>query len=499
MNNLYRAIVLLFFTTSVSGQTLQDVLRYSTTNQNGTARYNAMGGAFGALGGDFGAIANNPAASSVFEITEFGITASSIKNINNTDYLNTNYVTDNRDLDFDQMGFVLVLKNTDDSSWSKISFAFNFQKTANFNNNFEAEGYNTNGIDEYFLNNAQGFALENFQLMDDENDSDLYGFLASEFGYSAQQGFLGYQSYVIEADEDTPINTSYYSNVAPGAGGFFHEYVTNRTGGIKKYTFNVGAVLNNKHHFGLNINSHNLEYRESTNFYESNYSDDSNISALRFNNELYTFGKGVSFQLGVISKLNNNIRLGLSYESPTYFSLLEETRQFIVTNTERNITIEPNVINEYPAYRFNTPSKYNGSIAYVFGKKGLLSLDYTQVNYDKSKFNEPNDTYLNNQNSLITSNLDSSGILKIGGEYRFGNYSIRGGFIEEGASLKTFDNSRTSKSIGAGINFGGSTLDLSIVSSERINQQQLFSTGLIDKFDLKKEVLTIGLTYSLKF
>lgn len=214
---------------------------------------------------------------------------------------------------------------------------------------------------------------------------------------------------------------------------------------------------------------------------------------------MYIFGKGVSFQLGVISKLNNNIRLGLSYESPTYFSLLEETRQFIVTNTERNITIEPNVINEYPAYRFNTPSKYNGSIAYVFGKKGLLSLDYTQVNYDKSKFNEPNDTYLNNQNSLITSNLDSSGILKIGGEYRFGNYSIRGGFIEEGASLKTFDNSRTSKSIGAGINFGGSTLDLSIVSSERINQQQLFSTGLIDKFDLKKEVLTIGLTYSLKF
>lgn len=79
MNHLYRAIVLLFFTTSVSGQTLEDVLRYSTTNQNGTARYNAMGGAFGALGGDFGAIANNPAASSVFEITEFGITASSIK------------------------------------------------------------------------------------------------------------------------------------------------------------------------------------------------------------------------------------------------------------------------------------------------------------------------------------------------------------------------------------------------------------------------------------
>ena len=64
---------------------------------------------------------------------------------------------------------------------------------------------------------------------------------------------------MIEADEDTPINTSYYSNVAPGAGGFFHEYVTNRTGGIKKYTFNAGAVLNNKHHFGLNINSHNLD------------------------------------------------------------------------------------------------------------------------------------------------------------------------------------------------------------------------------------------------
>ena len=204
--------------------------------------------------------------------------------------------------------------------------------------------------------------------------------------------------------------------------------------------------------------------------------------------------------MGGIAKLNKEIRVGISYESPTWFSILEETTQLVVSDgdDQGNTTIEPNVITSYPEYSFKTPSKYTGSFAYVFGKKGLVSVEYTQVNYEKAKFNEPNDAYLVDQNTQITNNLNSAGILRLGGEYRFGNYSIRAGYIKQDASLKNSDNSATSKSIGAGINFGGSSLDLSFVSSEMMLQQQLFSSGLTDNINLNRDQLGIRLSYILK-
>ena len=498
MKHYFKAILLIFFVTSMNGQSLQDILRYSTSDLNGTARYTAMGGAFGALGGDFGALNNNPAAGSVLEHTQFSITTSSIRNQTNATYFESSYESTNRDSEFDQVGFALVLKNTIESPWSKISFAFNYQKTANFNDTFEADGYNSTGVDQYFLNNAQGYELSNFQIRSDENESDLYLYLGENVGFDAQQGFLGYQSFIIDAVVDESTNRAYISNVSQGTKGYLHEYITQRNGGIKKYTLNFSGEYLNKYNVGVNINSHKLEYREINDFYERNYAESSALNEFRFNNELLTFGEGISFQLGGIAKLSKQIRVGLSYESPTWFSITEETTEFVASNDGSNITIEPDVINTYPEYRFKTPSKYSGSFAYIFGQKGLISVDYTQVNFDKAQFNEPNDDSLNEQNDAIIQNVNAAGILRIGGEYRFGNYSIRAGYINQSASLKNFDNSSSSKSIGGGINFGGSSLDLSIVSREFNGQQQLFSTGLTDNIDLKKERFTVGLTYTLK-
>ena len=50
----------------MSAQSLNDALRYSQTSLSGSARYNALSGAFGALGGELSSISINPAASSVF-------------------------------------------------------------------------------------------------------------------------------------------------------------------------------------------------------------------------------------------------------------------------------------------------------------------------------------------------------------------------------------------------------------------------------------------------
>ena len=56
------------------------------------------------------------------------------------------------------------------------------------------------------------------------------------------------------------------------------------------------------------------------------------LNTFRFNNELLSFGEGILFSVGGIAKLNKRYRVGLSYESPTWFSIKEETTQFVASN-----------------------------------------------------------------------------------------------------------------------------------------------------------------------
>jgi long-subunit fatty acid transport protein len=48
---------------------------------------------------------------------------------------------------------------------------------------------------------------------------------------------------------------------------------------------------------------------------------------LRFDNDLYTYGTGFSFQVGAIAKVTNEMRVGLAYESSTWYNLSDELSQ----------------------------------------------------------------------------------------------------------------------------------------------------------------------------
>merc|ERR1712054_758195 len=90
--------------TLASAQTIDDVLRYSTENLQGTARFQAMGGAFGALGGDLSALNVNPAGSAVFNFSEISITGSNYHRNNDARFGNTTRNTTDNSLEFNQIG-----------------------------------------------------------------------------------------------------------------------------------------------------------------------------------------------------------------------------------------------------------------------------------------------------------------------------------------------------------------------------------------------------------
>lgn len=511
-------LLIAVFTVSVSqSQEISDAIRYSQGNLNGTARYRAMGGAFGALGGDLSSLNVNPAGSSVFNNNQITATLTNFNLKNNSNYYNTTTSATDNSFDLNQVGGVFVFKNQNrNSNWKKFSLAVNYENTTNFNNSVFTAGVNpTKSVDSYFLSYANENPQQNqlgipLGTIRNNNYADL--------NFADQQAYLGYEGYIINAvplasdptNDKNPDIRSYTSNVTPG-GNFYQENSINTNGYNGKLSFNAATSYQDKLYFGLNLNSHFLDYTRNTSFYESNNnpsnSSDYTVNRLRFDNQLYTYGTGFSFQLGAIAKVSNELRLGLAYESPTWYKLNDEFSQKLAVVSANNVgelptdIVDPKITNYYELYKLQTPGKLTGSLAYVFGKSGLISLDYSVKDYGSIKFTPENDTYYRSLNSQMSNTLNNASELRIGAEYKIKQWSLRGGYRYEQSPYKnkTTIGDLTGYSGGFGYNFGSTKLDLAYSYAQRDTQQGFFSQGLTDgaKINTTNNNVSVTLMFEL--
>ena len=202
----------------------------------------------------------------------------------------------------------------------------NLHKIATYDQKASVNGTNTNGIDQYFEYYADGLDFENLPLYDDETISEVYKILGDENGYGAQQAFLGYQSYIVNPFNFENGNTQYYSNVEYNQVN--HQLSLNNDGWHRKTSFNVSGLYRDIFHIGVNINSHNLKFSSTQNLLETEQSLISPTYDINFNNKLLTLGNGTSVQIGGILRLKN-IRLGATYDSPQWLTMIDETSQSI--------------------------------------------------------------------------------------------------------------------------------------------------------------------------
>lgn len=507
-----KKILLLITTTvitvgSLHSQNINDAMRYAQEDLSGTARFRAMSGAFGALGGDFSALNVNPAGSSVFANNQVGFTLSSFNTKNKSNYFGTTSSENENAFDINQAGGVFVFNNPNQNTkWKKFALAVNYDNARNFDNSVFSAGTNpNNSIDNYFLYYAN--ANENWSGVPLDV---LQTYYFDELGFEDQQALLGYNTFVIDPfDSTNPNNTTYFSNV-PTGGNYYQENSFISSGYNGKLTFNASAEYADKFLFGLNINSYFTDYKQSTSFYERNSNAPNadpqrTINQLRFINELYTYGSGLSFQLGTIYKPIKELRIGLAYESPTWYELNDETSQSISvsgyglqdpvnTATYSNVAYNPNVVIIYEPYRLQTASKWTASAAYVFGQSGLLSLDYSIKDYSNVQLKPARDFSV--ANAQMTNVLDFTNEFRIGAEYKIKKFSLRGGYRFEESPYKNGKTvgDLTGFSGGLGYNFGPVKLDLAYSYWQRDTQQSFFAQGLIDTAMIKSTNNNISAT-----
>jgi len=489
--------LLLFFIFSLSySQTIDDIIRVSSYYNDGTARFNAMGGAFSSLGGDLSAISINPASSSIFTYNEFGITIglddNTIEN-NLNGYLSK---TKSSAQTLNQLGAVWVFTN----GKAKFSFAYNLQNVYSYSDDFSFSGNNSNSIDRYFLYYADGVPSDDLLIYSDETTQSVYQYLGENYGFGDQQAFLGYQGYVINSIDNS--NNTYKTNAIYNQ--VFQDIAIERIGNHYKHSLNIGGSYNNHVFLGANLNFHGIEFQERKIFNESGYSNNSELRNVNFNEYYNSNGFGFSVQLGTIIKVRN-FRIGLSYQSPTWIDFEEENEQILETkvssdNQIKTYSIDPRTVNIYDKYQLRLPSKSTIGFSQIFGQKGLISLDYEITKYNNAMFPNNDDNYLNELNYIIDDELyGTAQSIRLGGEYRIKNNSLRAGVFHYKGPENLNENKINGFSVGYGINFGASKFDISYVSQSSYFTNNLYPKGLTTFYSTDKSVNKIIASFHYNF
>ncbi len=435
---------------------------FGQDNNYGTSRFNAMSGAFGALGGDVSSIAINPSGGAVANNSLFSATIGSENSDVSASYYGNSSNFKDDFFNIFQAGAIFVFDTAYSSDWNKFALSFNYR----LKNNFKGEFSTTGNSEQALFNEHPG------------------------------------------GDTSTPTINQYNNGQ--------EQRFTNVTDG-KSSVFSLGfsAAHQNKLYVGGSINIHDVKFQQRTQLRETNEDENGNILNA-FNEQISAFeGNGFSLGLGFIYKLHQNFRVGLAYESPTWYAEIIEESNIAVFDPKNNryddwlgyteisatnVTDDIDSGEEFnqSVFELRTPSKITASGAIIFNKQGLLSIDYIYKNYTNTKLSNGDFTDVNRN---FSTDFRATHAVNIGTEWRFDKMSLRAGYHYEQSPLKNALDGDNLKgySAGFGYNFGNIKFDLAYRQSKANSSYRIYNNVNVDPIELSKETsrITGTLTFNL--
>ena len=422
-------------------------------NLQSTARTMAMKNAFGALGGDVSATVINPASAAVYNYSVINLSLG-----NNTYTTNANYYNTESDLSYDifsvsQGGGVLLFDVEDEASdWKKFALGINIQTQNNFNNSWKAQG-------------------------------------------------VGLPTWV-----QNPSGDISYTQVE-------YQKFKNETSGLHTaMNFSLSVAYTDNLFLGVGLNTHNIEFHERSIRDERSIDTSSNWveGHERFWQDVEA--DGMSFSLGAILKVSDAIRLGISYATPTWYDVVEENNIFaededdfmgyyrVTYSDEEGAFYNSDTKVQAYDYTLRTPSKTTASIAYVFGKSGLISADFSTKNY-KGIHLKPGIEF-EDVNSDISNLLRNTYAVNLGTEWRVKKLSLRGGYSFEKAAYSgaLASDNKQGYALGLGYDFGGFVFDVVYDYNENTDYFNFYPDfNDIQGAELNQSNTKISASISLKF
>lgn len=426
----------------LNAQNDADALRYSFIKTGYTAKAIAIGGATGALGADISSAGVNPAAMAQYKSGELSFSAAFNNILNASDYDGNVREENLFKANIPSVGMVFTHRKIENGvpakkGWVNVNFGINMGRVADFNRIHAYGGMNnTSSLLDYFAERSNGISPDVLRASDSEFD---YGFRDDET--------MAWESYLI----DHAGNNQYVAHIDPMHRNIQQKGVITTNGGMHEINFSLAANYSNTLYLGGTLKVTTVKYEETNRFTEIN--DPSSVlgwNNFQYTRNLNTSGTGVSGVLGMIYRPNQNIRIGLSYNTPVNLSLEDEYSSSLRTVFDTGSIYDFRSVKGNYSYEIQTPAKTTLSTAYLFDKKGFISADFETMNYSTMRL-RPEISAFEVANDVIRSKYSLAYNMRIGGEYVQDVFRFRAGYARYGNPFRDNSSELSSQSISGGM------------------------------------------------
>lgn len=450
----------------LNAQNELDALRYSYTDQGGTPRSSAMGGAFGALGADVSSMYVNPAGLGLYRRVELQFALGNEINMAEATHYGQRTETELYNFNLSSMGAVFTSKKEEDSPWKNTNFGVAYARTASYATDLNALGYNPdNSLLMQFAEDARGIAPEN---------------LAAFYPFGSS---LAWETYTID-----PLDTGNHTYIALYPDGQVNQsFNAESRGRMSETAFSFAGNYEHKLYVGGTVAFVSARFEENYILQEEREGQLSDLVRFAYEQDLLTTGSGVNFRLGAIYRLNKTLRIGATVQSPSIMYMNDNWTTHMRSRFSDGTSFEyDSPIGEF-AWRLNTPWRYTLSAAVVIGKRGLLSIDYEFMNSKGAKLKNSraniNDYDFRLENQRIDDLFTNSNQLRVGTEWKVRKLVLRGGFNIRQHPFKEEYSSNTEQTLGfsggLGYRVRKFSIDLTFRRQQTHQDRYLYSPDLI--------------------
>ena len=407
-------------------QNVVDAVRYGNSEIIGTARYRAMGGAFGALGGDPTCMSDNPAGIAIYRGTSvFSFTPHLI---------HTNIAADGTEITESSKNSFGV----SNFAWIGSFRAPSYESLVNFNIGLSVDRrheshqeydlvidgdmpkFAKGSFGEYLTNQANNYlsnSLDPYDAFDWENNSTQAPYLS----------MLAWNCFAIDEDKNNTHRViDPMADFTP-----YQRLYTREDTHMENINLSMAANFNDVFYLGATLNFmdlHSTMMTEMDEDYDFNYEG----SYIAYDNKFETTSTGTSLKLGMLWAPVDGLRLGAAIHTPFYSTVHEMYEGSMCTDDERCEDWE----NFYDDWYFElrTPWEYQLSAAYIIGNKGLISVEYDARDYSSMKYAPSRQysmpkSYFKDANNKLSDCLQTQQTFKVGAEYRISKaVSARAGY-----------------------------------------------------------------------
>ena len=407
MKIIYITALSLLLAATAFAQNADDAFLFSQTYYQGTAKALGMGNAMGAVGGDMTAVNINPASMGIYRSSEITASLGLLDNYHSSTYYGTTNGGNKTRLSIPNIGYVHTKERSNFRGLRFTQYGFGLTRTNDFNMRTDAMGINptSSKIDEY-LAQMNGYA-----------ESELQDY----FPYTV---YPAWNTNLIDIYEDEI--GPYYSSPVP-QGNIWQGQECDFKGRSEAWTFAGSFNLYDRFFIGISADLAHIKRVGTKTLKESSIEGtDTEFNQWSFTEDISSSGWGGNVKAGFIFHATPWLRFGGAFHSPTLFNFSESwqttTESEISTVTRKYISPASNY-----EYTFIKPLKWLGSMAFVVGQRGIISLDAEYTNYGAARFKatKDDDYDYSPTNESIKSTLGRTLNFRLGTEWRMGNSYLR--------------------------------------------------------------------------